>query len=77
MLDYPAITLPVTTVQKELDIVDASYRPISDEDKRNYSMYDPEIFDRMPVCVQLVGRAYTEEALLHVAEVVDDAIHQY
>jgi len=37
-------------------------------------MYNPELFQGMPVALQLVGRALAEEKLLAVAEVVRDVV---
>lgn len=75
MLDYAVVTLPVTTVDKAVDVADADFVPVSDADRENQAMYDPELFDGMPVCLQLVGRPLAEEQLLAAAEAVDEAIH--
>ncbi|KAH8897576.1 general amidase [Thozetella sp. PMI_491] len=75
MLDHPCVTLPVTEVDKTIDHTDLTYEAVSDKDRSNHHMYDPELFDGMPVGLQLVGRPYTEEKVLHIAGLVDEAIH--
>ena len=37
LLDYTACTVPVTTVDKDIDVADEQYRPLSDMDQ---SVYD-------------------------------------
>jgi amidase len=65
------VILPITTADKNLDAPDLMYQPVSEVDKENFDMYDPELFHGMPVALQLVGRNLAEESLLAIAEVVD------
>ncbi|KAK8085160.1 hypothetical protein PG997_006431 [Apiospora hydei] len=67
-LDLPSVVVPVTTVDKGVDVVDAGFRPVSELDKKIQSDYDPEIYDGAPVSLQIVGRRYQEEKLLAIAE---------
>ncbi|KAK8044569.1 hypothetical protein PG993_004593 [Apiospora rasikravindrae] len=71
-LDLPSVVVPVTTVDKGVDVVDAGYRPVSELDKKIQSDLkstdDPEIYDGAPVSLQIVGRRYQEEKLLAIAE---------
>lgn len=73
LLDYPSVTLPITRVDAAIDLADNEYHPVSGDDKINNDMYDEELFDGMPVCLQLVGKPLTEEHLLEVATAVDEA----
>lgn len=71
LLDYPAVILPVTKVDKAIDLSDPTYQPINDLDERNNRGYDPEVYDGAPVSLQLVGRPLAEEELLASAEAID------
>jgi amidase len=55
-------------------VPDPTYKPANDLDRENWAMYDPGLFEGMPVCLQLVGRSMFEERLLGVGLVVDQAI---
>ena len=67
-LDYTSVVIPVTMVDKSLDVVDHSYQPLNDIDKTIQNGYDPEIYDGAHVSVQLVGRRLQEEKMLVLAE---------
>ncbi|KAL9004650.1 MAG: hypothetical protein Q9188_002541 [Gyalolechia gomerana] len=70
VLDYTACTLPVTTVDKNIDVVDPSFKPMSKSDEAIMAGYDPEIYDGSHVSVQLIGRRLQEEKVLAVTEYV-------
>ncbi|KAI4225072.1 MAG: hypothetical protein L6R36_004199 [Xanthoria steineri] len=69
-LDYTACTLPVTTVDKSIDVLDPSFQPLGDLDKSIMDQYDPEIYDGAHVGLQLIGRRLQEEKVLAVTEYV-------
>ena len=75
LLDYPGVILPVTRVDKSIDLKDETYTPVNDRDKENYDMYDPELWNETPVSLQLIGRRLAEEKLLAVASVVDSVVN--
>ncbi|KAL8952668.1 MAG: hypothetical protein Q9222_001436 [Ikaeria aurantiellina] len=64
--DYTSCTLPVTTVDKSVDVVDSGFQPVSELDERVQGLYDPEIYDGAHVGVQLIGRKLQEEKVLAV-----------
>ncbi|KAI4190375.1 MAG: hypothetical protein L6R41_000827 [Letrouitia leprolyta] len=70
VLDYTACTLPVTTADKNIDIVNPSFKPMSKADETIMSCYDPEIYDGSHVSVQLIGRRLQEEKVLAITEYV-------
>ncbi|KAL2426979.1 Amidase [Exophiala dermatitidis] len=75
-LDYPALVIPVDTVNESDDVVDdlgnAKYGA---EDERVYSLYTgPQDYKDAPICVQLVGYRYKDEALLNIAALVDSIV---
>jgi len=67
-LDYTSVVIPVTTVDKGVDVVDSSYQSLNEIDKTIQSDYDPGIYDGAHVSVQLVGRRLQEEKMLALAE---------
>ncbi|KAM0545381.1 hypothetical protein ACHAPJ_011365 [Fusarium lateritium] len=77
LLNYPAVVLPVGHVNKETDQMDEDYHPINPIDEKNFHMYDSELFDGVPISLQLVGRPLEEEKLLAIAGKIDkDAVQQ-
>ncbi|KAI1617410.1 amidase [Exophiala viscosa] len=73
-LDYTSVVVPVTTSDKTKDQYAEGYKPINDEDKKVYESYDAEIYEGAHVSVQIVGRRYTEEKMLAIAEYVGGLI---
>jgi amidase len=73
-LDYSTVVIPVTTVDKGVDVVDHSYQPLNEMDKTIQSDYDPELYDGAHVSVQLVGRRLEEEKMLTLAEHIGSMI---
>ncbi|KAF9873808.1 amidase [Colletotrichum karsti] len=72
ILDQPAAILPSgLRVNKNIDVFDASYEPRSSEDEKEWKEYDPETFDGVPVCLQLVGKHFEDEEVLQAAALVD------
>jgi len=69
-LDYPSVVVPVTTADKTVDQYEGSYTPINDQDKATYEDYDAEIYDGTPVSLQILGRRFSEERTLAIAEYV-------
>jgi amidase len=74
MLDYTSVVVPVTNADKSKDQYEQGYKPISEQDKEVVEAYDAEIYDGAHVSVQIVGRRYTEEKMLAVAEYVGGLI---
>ncbi|KAL8650323.1 MAG: hypothetical protein Q9226_005196 [Calogaya cf. arnoldii] len=74
VLDYTSCTLPVTTVDKSIDVLDPSFKPVDDFDKKVMDTYDPEIYDGAHVGVQLIGRRLQEEKVLAVTEYVAEVL---
>ncbi|KAL8646563.1 MAG: hypothetical protein Q9210_006066 [Variospora velana] len=75
LLDYTACTLPVTTADKNIDVLDAaSFQPVSELDRKITEDYDAEIYDGSHVSVQLIGRRLQEEKVLAVTEYVAEVL---
>lgn len=69
-LDLTSVVVPVTLADKTVDKYPEDYKPISDADKIVFEDYDAEIYDGAHVSVQIVGRRFTEEKMLALAEYV-------
>lgn len=69
-LDYTSVVLPVTTSDKTKDQYAEGYAPINDQDKKAFDDYDAEMYDGAHVGVQIVGRRYTEEKMLAIADYI-------
>ncbi|EFE34617.1 general amidase GmdA, putative [Trichophyton benhamiae CBS 112371] len=72
LLDYSASVVPVTKADKNVDVADPDYEPISELDKANWELYDPELFNRTPVGMQLIGRKHEEEKIWAIGKIVDN-----
>ncbi len=70
-LDLTTVAVPITLADKAVDKYEPGYTPISDDDKFVYDDYDAEIYDGAHVGVQIVGRRFTEEKMIAIAEYVE------
>jgi amidase len=75
VLDWPAVTIPVTFADKEKDIKDMQYTSENGLDMQIYEGYDADIYDGAPVGVQLVGKRLQEDYLLGLAEQIGEALN--
>lgn len=69
-LDYSTVTVPVTYADASLDRYPADYQCVSEQDKVCFNDYDPVMYDGAHVGVQIVGRRYTEEKVIAIAEYI-------
>ncbi|CAK7891813.1 hypothetical protein CAAN1_19S00210 [[Candida] anglica] len=74
ILDYSSITVPITTADKDIDLKDSSYDPISDHDKAIQDYYDAELYHGTPAGVQMITPRYEEERAIHLASVLRDSL---
>ncbi|KAF2264335.1 amidase [Lojkania enalia] len=74
LLDYPALIVPITKVDPEVDVAEKNYKPRNEKDRYNYEFYEPEKFANAPVSLQLVGRRYDDEKLIEVMEYIQKSI---
>ncbi|KAF8639141.1 hypothetical protein AX17_001631 [Amanita inopinata Kibby_2008] len=73
-LDFPALVIPVTKIDQELDAKKPAHAFFGDLDRKVYNFYDPARFANAPVGVQIIGRTGEDEALVGMAEVADRAL---
>ncbi|CAF3700813.1 unnamed protein product [Rotaria sp. Silwood1] len=74
LLDYPAVVVPVTFAQKQIDIKDLNYKAISDLDMQVHDEYQADVYHGAPVAVQIIGRRLQEEYVIGLAEQVGRAL---
>lgn len=74
VLDLASVILPVTTVMPERDLPISNFTPMTALDDLIQSYYDPEYFERMPVCIQVACRRLEEEKAVAVASVVEQLL---
>lgn len=73
LLDCASVVVPVNKVDEKLDPFDPKYVPLNGSDEDVYKAYKPELFDGMPVCIQVVGKKFEDEKVLAAATAVDYA----
>lgn len=62
LLDYPAISFPVTTVDPEKDVAyEPEFEPVSELDKKFFERYSVEKYANAPISLQLITRRLHEE----------------
>lgn len=74
LCDCALVVIPVTTVDKAVDKPDPAYVPTDEIDKKVQDSYDPELFNGMPVCIQVVTKKLEEEKALALASVVVECL---
>ncbi|KIW75355.1 hypothetical protein Z517_10096 [Fonsecaea pedrosoi CBS 271.37] len=75
-LDYTSVVVPVTIADKNIDKYADGYTPINEQDKEVFETYDADLFDGAHVSVQIVGRRFTEEKMLAIAEYVGGLVEK-
>ena len=68
MLDFTSVVVPVGFADKELDVPNAEFVPVSDLDRDVQAEYDAEAYHGAPTAVQVFGRRLSEEKTLAIAE---------
>jgi len=80
LLNYPALSMPSpvgTHASAKLDVKinrenGKGENFMSDIDRKMWDMYDPALYDGMPVSIQLIGRRLEDEKVLAVAQFLED-----
>ncbi|KAK2027471.1 amidase [Colletotrichum zoysiae] len=77
ILDQPAAILPSgLKVDKNIDVREKAYKPRDEQDEYEWKAYDPDLFDGMPICLQLVGKHFHDEEVLQAARLLDTVLKQ-
>lgn len=78
VVDYPSVVIPAGEVSKELDGAAAAgmatYEPRNAIDEWNWSVFDLDAMDGMPIGVQVVARRLQEEKALGAAKTIDSIL---
>lgn len=76
LLDYSAGIVPVAKVDKELDALEAGWKPNNSIERGTYKYYDASKMEGLPIAVQVVGRRLTEEKTLGYMGVVEYCLRE-
>nr|POE49004.1 acetamidase [Quercus suber] len=76
VLDYSAVTVPVTTVDQAIDRKIDGFQGVSEIDDATQASYDPEVYHGAHVGVQLVGRRLQEEKMIALAKYVGSGLEK-
>jgi amidase len=74
LLDWPAMSIPVTYVDPVIDNVELDYTASNELDQKCRDIWDPVGSAGLPLGIQLVGQRWQEEKLLGVAAVLMKAL---
>ncbi|OUM51183.1 hypothetical protein BVG19_g271 [[Candida] boidinii] len=74
LCDCSCVVLPVSQVDASIDKVDEDFQARSDDDQFVHDFYDPKLFDKMPICVQIVTKKLEEEKGLAIASTIKDLL---
>ena len=74
LLDYPGLVFPVCKVNKKQDQWNDIEQTLGELDMENRNAWDPEEFQGAPVGLQLVGRRFEDEKIVHILEHVTEKI---
>ncbi|KAI0378565.1 amidase [Hypomontagnella monticulosa] len=77
VLDYATIVIPVTFADKDIDIVEPNFAPLTARDRVNMGLYDTETYHGAPASIQIMGRRLDEERSLGIAQRVVEALEKY
>ncbi|KAJ5463316.1 Amidasefungi [Penicillium sp. IBT 31633x] len=83
LLDYAAVTVPVTRADRGLDSVGEgvnaeweTHSTRNESDAFNYQQYDIDLVHGMPIGVQIIGGRFGEEKAVAVGKVIDELVNQ-
>lgn len=74
VLDYTAVSIPVGTVDEEMDVEVRGYECRSSLEKVLWELYDAKAMHGLPVSLQVVGQRLEEEKVLAAAEVIEGVL---
>ncbi|KAH9059607.1 amidase signature enzyme [Lactarius vividus] len=71
VLDYSAGVMPITRVDRKLDVLSPAFRPRNKIEADAYKGYDADDMHGLPVGVQIVGRRLEEEKVLEGMKLIE------
>ncbi|KUI61093.1 Acetamidase [Cytospora mali] len=75
-VDYPAVIIPYTHADADLDPVYENFEPLSKEDEKSQACYDPKLMHGAPVNLQIVAQRLCDEQLLKDVEIIDRVLNE-
>lgn len=76
-LDWAAGTIPVSRVDKEIDVKEEGYKPMNDLDRITYEEFTSEDVDKCAVSVQVICKKLQEEKCVELMKVISKAVGTY
>lgn len=76
VLDFTSVVVPVTFADKGVDVRPEGFKPLTEMDATVNAEYDPEAYHGAPAAVQIIGRRFTEERIMAIAEEVGRLLKQ-
>ena len=73
-LDYSAGVMPITCVDRKLDVLSPVFRPRSKIEADAYRCYDADDMHGLPVGMQIVGRRLEEEKVLEGMKLIESLL---
>jgi len=73
-MDFTCVSFPVTFVDTRVDLPLPPHEFYHYEDEAIFNLYSTDLFAGCPVGLQLIGRSQEEEAVIAMAEIVDNAL---
>jgi len=74
VLDYSAGVMPITRVDRKLDVLSPAFRPRNKIEADAYKGYDVDDMHSLPVGVQIVGRRLEEEKVLEGMKLIESLL---
>lgn len=75
VLDMSSVVIPSGVfASKDLDLKDLNYKSRNEWEEHEYGLYDAEASDGLPIGLTLIGKRFTEEALLKAGKVIDEIL---
>jgi amidase len=73
ILDYSVGVIPVTTVDKSVDVRIQGYDALNERDKMVATEYDPELQHGAPIGISIYGRRFEDEKILGILEALSSS----
>lgn len=76
-MDFSAGTLPVGTVDRNLDHIDIDYVSRNESDRAVWESYDPELAHGAPISAQVVCRKYEDEKVMALLKKLSSLVESH
>ncbi|KEZ45023.1 hypothetical protein SAPIO_CDS2420 [Scedosporium apiospermum] len=76
VLDFTSVVVPVTFADKAVDVKPSDFEPLTKIDAAVHAEYDAAAYHGAPAAVQIIGRRFTEEKIMAIAEELGRLLNQ-